>query len=136
MILFLLISAIFCASASCALWWFFAMIRPDGALDIVFDWQAMLQRLYNGSKWQQLRGKALGDCHMCTCFWFMPLWFILYYAFSRLVVHCWITDSIESCNPILYWLAVSVINITWYACFHCLGAMIGFATINKLLDRP
>lgn len=135
MITFILISVIFCASATCILFWFFAMIQDGGALDIAFGWQKMLQRLYNGNKWQQLRGKALGECRMCTCFWFMPLWFFLYYIMCKLSGHYWITDTLHVSNQYLYWIGVCLLNFSWYCCFHSIGAMIGFVTLNKILEK-
>ena len=135
MILFIIISVIFCLAATCMLKWFFTMIQPEGALDIAFGWQKMLQRLYNGSKWQQLRGKALGDCQMCTCFWFMPLWFAFYYIFSKLIVHYWITDALHVPNIFIYWLGVCLVNLSWYACFHSIGAMVGLVTLNKIFNK-
>lgn len=116
MLTFLLYTVVFWFAGGCILWLFNLMIQPDGALDVVFGWQKMLAKLYNGSKWQQLLGKALGDCPQCTAFWFMPFWYGVYVLFMNVVIGYWITTSIGG-------------NIVWYIVFHAIGAVAGFVFI-------
>lgn len=78
--LFLLIAAfsLICAGAVTRTLWLFT--RQDGAFDVLFGWQKMLDHLYNGSPGRQLLGKALGDCAMCFAFWISPLCFVLHFG--------------------------------------------------------
>lgn len=116
MLIFLLYSIIFLIAGGCSLWVFNQMIQPDGALDVVFGWQKMLAKLYNGGKWEQLLGKALGDCPQCMAFWFMPVWYGVYVVFMNVAIGYWITDTIVG-------------NIIWYVVFHSIGAVAGLVFI-------
>lgn len=117
---FIIISLLFLIAGNAMLKIFFEMIQSGGALDIVFGWQKMLERLYGSTKkWKQLLGKALGDCERCTAFWFMPFWFICYYAFSNLVLHRWITTGLDA-----IW-AICLINWIWLSLFWSIGAQWG-----------
>jgi len=135
MLIYLILTLLFLIGGACMLWWFFAMIQRGGALDIVFGWQDMLERLYNGTKAQQLLGNALGDCKKCTSFWFMPVWFCCYYLICKFVFHGWITDLIVIDNICAYSAVVCIVNIVWYAIFHSIGGMIGLLYLNKLFDK-
>lgn len=96
----------------CILKVFMQMIAPDGALDVVFGYQKLLGKLYSGNKFEQLLGKAIGDCQMCTAFWFMPVWYAAYAFVSNTVLDYWISSNI-------------LVNIIWYFVFHSIGAVIG-----------
>lgn len=132
MMSFLIVTVLFWLAGSCILKLFFFMIQQGGALDVVFGWQRMLNRLFNGNRRQQLLGKALGDCQMCTSFWFMPFWFICYYFFCKVVMHHWVTDSVSGS---FYWPKVIGINILWYWLFHAIGAMVGLVGLTKVLIK-
>lgn len=122
---FLLYTAIFMVAGLCILSTFYAMQAEGGALDVVFGWQKMLNRLYNGNKAQQLLGKALGDCQQCTSFWFMFLWFFAYWGFCRLVLGWYITDVAG------WWLWKGIIGFIWYSVFHSIGAVSGLFSLLK-----
>jgi hypothetical protein len=130
-IAFILYTICFWFAGACVLKYFFFMIQPEGALDLVFGWQNMLKKLYNGNKASQLLGKALGDCQMCTSFWFMPAWYGCYYLFCHWVLHHWVTDTIDTAG--WYWTKVSLVNVIWYYVFHSIGAFTGLVTITKIL---
>lgn len=78
------IFSIIAAGAITRTFWLFT--REGGALDIVFRWQYLLDWLYKGGTARQLLGKALGDCNMCTSFWFglllVPLHIVIVSAFT------------------------------------------------------
>lgn len=61
------------------MYFFFRMIEPGGALDIIFSWQKLLDYTY-GHKYRivELIGKILGNCEMCTCFWLSFFSFFVY----------------------------------------------------------
>lgn len=100
------------------------MIQPGGALDIVFGWQRMLEDLYGSDKrWKNLLGKALGDCQQCTSFWFMPLWYLCYYAFCKIVVNVWVTDGIDA------WWKIAFVNWLWMTVFWSIGAVFGLMVV-------
>lgn len=125
LILFLLFTLMFLVAGICILRIFMDMIQPGAALDIVFNWQKMLSRLYGGNKRQQLLGKALGDCAQCTSFWFMPLWFLCYYITCQLVLNFWVSDVVDT------FFGGVFISWVWYAVFHSLGAFFGFLNLRK-----
>ena len=100
---------------------FFQMIQKGEALDIVFGWQKMLEKLYGGNQFKQLLGKALGDCEKCFAFWFMPLWFSVYYFLSTQILGLWITDFMHSYSTGKWFF----INTLWYCIFHSVGATSG-----------
>lgn len=108
--LFLIYTLIMWFAGNCILKIFQQMTADGGALDVVFGWQKMLAKLYSGGKWAQLLGKALGDCPVCTAFWFMPFWFVVYYFMAPIFVEWPITGG---------W------NIVWYFVFHSIGAVVG-----------
>lgn len=126
MLIYLIVTILFWAAGACMLKWFMLMIEQGGALDVVFGWQKMLHRLYNGTPAQELLGKALGDCIKCTSFWFMPIWFACYYIVSKYAFHHWITDTVHN------WICIGIINMIWYCLFHGIGGMIGFYAVTKL----
>lgn len=127
MLIFILITLLFLSAGACVLRLFFAMIQDGGALDVLFGWQKMLSRLYGSqSKFKNLLGKALGDCRQCTAFWFMPFWFLCYYAFCKLVLGYWVTDSLEK------WYAIGIVNYIWLAVFWSIGGVSGFYFNNKV----
>lgn len=105
---------------------FYMLIAPDGAFDVLFGWQAMLRRLYgHPNRNMNLLGKALGDCHICTAFWFMPLWYGVYCLTSHLLLNFWISTPVESLGGKIF------INIIWYIVFHAIGAMGGFISLIR-----
>ncbi len=109
-----------------SLWLFYKLIAPDGAFDVLFHWQDMLKRLYaSPNRNMNLLGKALGDCHICTAFWFMPMWFAIYCISSNLLLHFWISTPVDSLFGKIF------INIIWYIVFHAVGAMGGFITLLR-----
>lgn len=116
---FLLLTMIFWFAGMCILDLFFKMIQPDGLLDVTFGWQKMLEHLYSASKPLQLLGKALGDCRMCTAFWFMPIWFTLYVLSTSMLLHWWISDMVHAI------VLKIMLNIIWYIVFHSIGAVVG-----------
>lgn len=131
MLTFLLYTLIMWLAGNCILYLFMQMIQPEGALDVVFGWQKMLAKLYESpSKGKQLLGKALGDCQMCTAFWFMPVWFCLYWLLSRLVIHYFITDEVQAIG----WKVV--VFFVWYMVFHAVGAMSGLLALIKFKRKP
>lgn len=75
----LLYTVVFILAHGTLMFFFFKMIDNGGALDMIFKWQKMLDYMY-GSKYTavQLLGKALGNCDMCTCFWFSGASFFVY----------------------------------------------------------
>lgn len=81
MLIFISIGIIFILAQGGFMFFFFRMISHGGMLDVIFGWQKMLDKLY-GSK-LYLLGKALGNCELCTCFWwalpsfFMFRWFTI-----------------------------------------------------------
>lgn len=123
MLIFLLLTIISWFAGNCVLLLFFQMIQPGEALDIVFKWQKMLERLYGGSAAQRLLGKALGDCQKCFAFWFMPLWFAVYYGLSKLLTGSWITDFSPKYD---FWVV-----LIWYCIYHSTGAITGAWTLFK-----
>ncbi len=105
---------------------FYVAIQEGQMLDLLFGWQKMLAKLYGSNKpWKNLLGKALGDCEMCTAFWFMPAWYALYWVMSRWVLHQFITDKVE------HNLAKILVGIVWYFVFHSIGAVYGLVTVIK-----
>ncbi len=125
MLIFILITIMFLIAGNGIVKIFFEMIRPGGALDVVFKWQKMLNKLYaKQTKVSLLLENALGGCERCFTFWFMPFWFICYFIVTRFAFHVWITDW---CNSLLISI---LINIIWYGVFHILGAMCGFLLLK------
>lgn len=116
---FLLYTLLFIAASNFSLRILWEMIQPEGALDQVLGWQKLLARLYRGNKAQQLLGKALGDCERCMSFWYMPMWFVFYYLFSKNVMQVWITDGLEGNAAIFF------VNWLWLAVFWSIGATTG-----------
>lgn len=102
---------------------FFTMIEEGGALDVVFGWQKMLARLYSGNKAQQLIGKALGDCKVCTSFWFAIPWFFLYWSFSHILFGYYPTMEIES------WFWKITFHVFWYIVIHAVAATVGMVIL-------
>lgn len=136
MLTFLLFSLLCIASGNLVLKFFFEMSKTGGALDIMFGWQAMLERLYAKGSLQNKSAKfymwaesALGGCEKCTSFWFMPLWYICYYITSKFGFHMWVTDGIQN------WGLIIFVNWFWYSIFHSIGAATGYFTLIKLLKK-
>lgn len=75
----LIYTIIFILAHGSFMFFFFKMIEPGGALNVVFGWQKLLDYTY-GHKYKavELIGKALGNCEMCTCFWFSGISFFIY----------------------------------------------------------
>ncbi len=130
MLIFLLWTIIFWMAGNCVLKIFYVAIQEGQMLDMLFGWQKMLANLYGSNKqWKNLMGKALGDCEMCTAFWFMPGWYALYWLMSRLVLHQFITDRVDSV------VAKVVVGIVWYLVFHSIGAVQGLVVIFKAKSK-
>lgn len=113
-------------------------IKTDAPIDIAWKYltgrtyQKMLQDLYgSNNKAKNNLGKALGDCEMCASFWFMPFWFAIYYACSKLLVHLWVTDCLMRSNTFIYWVEVYFINVIWGAIFISVGAVSSRLLISK-----
>ncbi len=146
LLIFLIVSLMFLLAGNGILKIFFEMIKTGQALDIVFGWQNMLIKFYELSqppfgkklssknKLYSFLEKSLGGCERCTSFWFMPLWFIIYYLMSKFVFHVWLTDNIHAVG-FLHWLAICLINWTWYCVFHTLGADSGHFILTKLFKK-
>jgi hypothetical protein len=130
MLIFLLWTIIFWMAGNCVLKIFYIAIQEGQMLDLLFGWQKMLANLY-GSKqqWKNLLGKALGDCEMCTAFWFMPAWYALYWLMSKIVLHQFITDRVE------HLLSKVLVGVVWYLVFHSIGAICGLLSLTKLKDK-
>lgn len=119
-LVFLLYTIVFWASGSAIIKLFFKAIQRGQLLDQLFGWADMLERLYaSDRRWKNNLGKALGDCQMCTSFWFTFLWFWVYYFFSRNVLHYFITDEVNS-----FILKIAVF-IVWIIAFNSLSTTIG-----------
>lgn len=126
-------------SGTIALAIFFEMIQRGGALDVAFNWQLMLDRLYGkgqtGNKWATFAESVLGGCRRCTSFWFMPVWFCFYAVTSKYAFYVWVTDNIHLSNPGIQWVVCSMVNICWYCMFHAIGAQLGFELLKKLSKK-
>lgn len=127
---FLLITVAFVAGGLCWLRLFAIMISRGQILDMLFGWQNMLERLYGSDKkWKNLLGKALGDCEVCTAYWFQPVWFAAYWLFCRHALHYFITDESASL------FGKIVIGVLWYVVFHGIGAIGGMLTLMRAKMR-
>lgn len=116
----------FVAAGLCWLRLFAIMIAPGQVFDMLFNWQDMLTRLYQSpKKWKNLLGKALGDCEVCTAYWFQPIWFAAYYVFCRLALHYFITDEVGG------WAGKIAVGLLWYLVFHGIGAVGGMLTLVR-----
>jgi hypothetical protein len=102
---------------------FFQMIEPGGALDVVFGWQKMLDKLYRGGKVSKLLEKALGGCKLCCTFWMAVPYFFAYWAFSRILFDYYPTDGM------VWWKAIAF-HVFWYVVIHVLVAGVGFAILT------
>lgn len=122
---FLLLTVFFAVAQMAALWLFHRMIAPGGMFDILFGWQKMLERLYGGKTWQQLLGKALGDCEMCTAFWFQVPWYVLYFLFCRLTIDYFPTDHTQ------YAVVKVVIFLAWMIPFNSVNAITGMMSLIR-----
>lgn len=130
MLEFLIITILFIAAGIGALSIFYAMIQEGGALDLVFGWQKMLDRLYRSEKKSaRLLENALGGCQRCTAFWFMPVWYLCYALVSKCAFHVWITSRVHN------WALVIIINVIWYALYHIIGAMAGYKALLKFFKK-
>lgn len=126
MLTFIFVTIAFVVAGLCWLRLFAIMIAPGQILDMLFGWQAMLERLYSSPKrWKNLLCKALGDCEVCTAYWFQPIWFLAYYGFCRLALHYFITDEVSS------WYGKVFVGLLWYLVFHGIGAVAGMLTLIR-----
>lgn len=129
LLIFIILTALFVFAGNATLNTLFKMIQPDGALDIMFGWQKKLDRWYGkaakGSKRYRWLHDALGGCAMCTSFWFMPLWFAVYYLFTKLTIGWFITDIVS------HWLAKIFVFVVWYWIIHMVGAMTGLFFLTR-----
>jgi hypothetical protein len=124
---FLILTVIFWYAGNCILRLFFAMIQPDAMLDRVFGYRKLLDRLYGAeNKYLRSLGDALGNCQLCISFWFMPLWFICYWIFTRISLDWFITDKAESIAGKIF------IGLIWYMAFHAIGAITGLAGLLRM----
>lgn len=120
---------LFFIAGPCALKWFEFLIQPRGAFDILFGYQLMLGKLYNGSQAQQLLGKALGDCQRCMSFWFGGIWFFVFYGFCNLVLHSWVTAGTSN------WISICFINAASFVVFQAICGMLCFLMLTKFMNK-
>lgn len=126
MLTFLIYTATFWFAGSCLTKLFYFAIQPGQILDKAFGWQSKLNALYTSKKaWQNNLGKALGDCQMCTSFWFMFLWYWCYFLFMH-VFGLWKLGSIKNSNLMV------LCNIVWYMLFQSIGALTSLFAIVKI----
>lgn len=130
MLTFILVTIIFWFAGNSILKILFQMIQPDGALDVMFNWQRKLDDWYGkaseGSKKHRWLHDALGGCQVCTSFWFMPVWFTIYFLFCELVLHWFITDYVNSLGAKVF------VGYVWFAVFWSIGAVLGLNVLRFL----
>lgn len=122
---FALVTLFFAFAQMAALWLFQRMIARDGLLDQLFGWQKMLDNLYGGKKWQQLLGKALGECEMCTAFWFQFPWYALYFGFCKVGIGFFVTDWADN------WVAKIFLFLAWMIPFNSVNAITGMMSMIR-----
>lgn len=118
MLIFFFVTMLFIFGQGGFMFFFFKMTAVNGMLDILFKWQTMLDKLY-GSKYIafQLLGKALGNCDLCSCFWWsLPSFFMLKYISCALDV--WPFSGIIS-------------TIIWLWVFWTLSAYFSYYFVTK-----
>lgn len=120
---------LFCLAGCCIIKWFSFMIQSGGMLDVLFGYQRMLNSLYNGNIYQQLFGKAIGDCQMCMCFWFSVIWYWFFYGFCKFHLNIWVTDFVFT------HFAIAFLNITAFLLFQPICGMLCFFTLTKLFKK-
>lgn len=126
----LLVTAIlFWLSGAALLKWFHFMILPNGAIDVVFGYQKFLNKLYNGSTYQQLIGKALGDCEMCMSFWFSFIWFFVFYGFCKILLGTWVTNYQSNAGVIIF------LNLCAFVLFQPICGFVCFYALTKLFKK-
>lgn len=128
MLTFLLLTVIFWFAGVATLKIIYAMVQPDGMLDVAFGWQKTLDKWYEkaaaGSKIHRWLHDALGGCPMCTSFWFAPIWFVVYMAFTKLTLNWFVDDVVNGLGAKIF------VCITWYIVFWSAGAMLGLIALK------
>lgn len=121
---FLIYTLLFWFAGACMLKLFTFAIQPGQILDKIFNWQAMLKKMYE-SKYarMQLLGKVMGDCDICVTYWFMFFWFWCYFMFLHLLNFWFITKYIDNI------FASIIVNIIWYFLFQSIGTI---GTVTQL----
>lgn len=106
---------------------FFIAIQEGQILDMAFGWQRILKDLYaSDKKWKNLLGKAMGDCQLCVSAWFMNVWTIAYYFFSKMVFHYYPTYEVKSIGAKIF------VFVIWTLAFHSIGIVMGLSSLIKL----